>query len=76
MLVLTRKVGEKIHIGEGVVVTVVRVVGDKVRIGIDAPRDVRVHRQEVALRLARAAAEPLAGDISACPPGAPAGRLD
>ena len=56
MLVLTRRVGERIHIGDDVVVTVVRIQGDKVRLGIDAPPQVVVHRQEVYER-ARAAAQ-------------------
>ncbi len=51
MLVLTRKVGERIHIGDGIVVTVVRIQNDKVRIGVDAPTNVPVHREEVFRRL-------------------------
>ena len=51
MLVLTRKVGERIHIGEGIVITVVRIQNDKVRIGVDAPIEVAVHREEVFRRL-------------------------
>ncbi len=47
MLVLSRKKNESIIINDNVVVTVVEVRGDKVRIGIEAPRDVTVHRQEV-----------------------------
>lgn len=47
MLVLSRKKNESIVINDNVVVTVVDVRGDKVRIGIEAPRDVTVHRQEV-----------------------------
>jgi len=47
MLVLSRLPDEKIHIGENIVLTVVEVRGDRVRIGIDAPRDVAVHRQEI-----------------------------
>ncbi len=47
MLVLSRKKNESIVINDNVVVTVVEVRGDKVRIGIEAPRDVTVHRQEV-----------------------------
>ncbi len=54
MLVLTRKIGEKIHIGDHVVVTVVRIQNDKVRIGIDAPPEVVVHREEVHERALRA----------------------
>jgi carbon storage regulator len=47
MLVLSRKVGESVVIGAGIVVTVVRVEGEVVRIGIAAPKDVPVHRQEI-----------------------------
>ena len=47
MLVLTRKVGETIVIGTTVRLTVVRIVGDKVRLGIAAPGDVPVDRQEI-----------------------------
>jgi carbon storage regulator len=54
MLVLTRKVGERIQVGDSIVVTVVRVQNDKVRIGIDAPADVAIVREEVLARLDRA----------------------
>ena len=47
MLVLTRRVGESLVIGDDVVVTVLEVRSDGVRLGIDAPRHVRVHRAEV-----------------------------
>lgn len=47
MLVLSRRVGESINIGDDIVVTVLEVRGDVVRVGIDAPRHVRVHREEV-----------------------------
>ncbi len=47
MLVLTRRLGESIRIGNDIVVTVVDVRGDQIRIGIDAPREVAVNRQEV-----------------------------
>ena len=47
MLVLSRKKDESIIINDHIRVTVVEVRGDKVRIGIDAPKDVTVHRQEV-----------------------------
>jgi carbon storage regulator len=50
MLVLTRKVGESILIGGNIRVTVTEVAGHKVRIGIDAPPDVIVDRQEVHAR--------------------------
>ena len=47
MLVLSRQSDETIVIGDSIRVTIVEVRGDKVRIGIDAPRDVTVHRQEI-----------------------------
>lgn len=47
MLVLSRKPGEAITINENIVVTIVEIRGDKVRLGIEAPKDVKVHRQEV-----------------------------
>lgn len=52
MLVLTRKSGESIMIGNDVVVTVIEVRGDQVRIGIDAPRSVPVHREEIFRQVA------------------------
>lgn len=48
MLVLSRKVGEKILIGEKVVITVVRITQGTVRIGVEAPRDMAVIRKEVS----------------------------
>lgn len=50
MLVLSRREGEKIRIGDSIVITVVRTIGDKVRIGIDAPSDVLVLRDELEPR--------------------------
>ena len=47
MLVLSRKKDEKIMIGEDVTLMVIEIRGDKVRLGIDAPKDVSVHREEV-----------------------------
>jgi len=47
MLVLSRKINESIVINENIVITVVEVRGDKVRLGVVAPKDVAVHRQEV-----------------------------
>lgn len=47
MLVLSRKKDEKIIIGDNITVMVIEIRGDKVRLGIDAPREVTVHRQEV-----------------------------
>jgi carbon storage regulator len=51
MLVLTRKLGESIRIGPGIVVTVLGVNGLQVRLGIEAPKDVTVHREEVYERI-------------------------
>ncbi|GAB3869170.1 hypothetical protein GCM10028801_45940 [Nocardioides maradonensis] len=57
MLVLSRRVGESVVIGDEVTVTVLEVRGDVVRIGIDAPRSVTVHRAELLAELADANAE-------------------
>ncbi len=54
MLVLTRRVNESIMIGHEIVVTVLEVRGDQVRLGIEAPRSVDVHREEVFAALHRA----------------------
>jgi carbon storage regulator len=58
VLVLTRRAGESIMIGSDVVVRVIEVRGDVVRVGVDAPREVQVHREEVfnAVRAANLAA--------------------
>lgn len=53
MLVLSRKVGEKIYIGETIVVTVVEVDRGKVRVGIEAPREIPVMRPELLGRAAK-----------------------
>jgi len=47
MLVLSRKKNEQIMVGDTIVITVVSFQGDKIRIGIDAPKDIEVHRKEV-----------------------------
>ena len=51
MLILTRRVGEAIMIGNDVTVTVLGVKGNQVRVGVNAPRDVAVHREEIFERI-------------------------
>ncbi|MFS2032249.1 carbon storage regulator CsrA, partial [Curtobacterium sp. CT11-45] len=57
MLVLTRKVGERILVGDDIVITVLDSRGDGVRIGIDAPRGVKIQREEVVRAVTEANAE-------------------
>ncbi len=47
MLVLTRRIGEKVNIGDGIQVMVLGISRDQVRIGINAPKEVPVHREEI-----------------------------
>lgn len=54
MLILTRRVGENIVVGDDIVISVMEVRGDAVRIGIQAPRTVTVHREEVYRELQQA----------------------
>jgi carbon storage regulator len=61
VLVLTRKSNQSIMIGDEIEVSVLSVMGDKVRIGIQAPRSVPVFRREVYLEIQREQAEELAG---------------
>lgn len=62
MLVLTRKASERIRIGNNVVLTVVRIEGNKVRIGIDAPENVPITRDE----LPHDRSEPVSKDLVVC----------
>ena len=47
MLILSRKIGQSLVIGEKIVVRILEVSGDNVKIGVEAPRDIPVHRQEI-----------------------------
>jgi carbon storage regulator len=51
VLILTRRTGESIQVGESVTVTVLGVKGNQVRVGITAPRDIAVHREEIFERI-------------------------
>ena len=64
MLILTRRVGETLMIGDSVTVTVLGVKGNQVRVGITAPKDVAVHREEIFQRIGK---DPATG-------GSPAGE--
>jgi len=51
MLVLTRKPGESVTIGDNIKITIIEIKGRQVRLGIDAPRDMTIHREEVYSRI-------------------------
>ena len=51
MLILTRRIGETLIIGDDVNITVLSVKGNQVRLGVNAPKDVSVHREEIYLRI-------------------------
>jgi len=57
MLILTRRVGETLVIGDQVTITVLGVKGNQVRVGINAPKDVAVHREEIYQRIQRDSGE-------------------
>jgi carbon storage regulator len=61
MLILTRRVGESLIIGDDVVVNVLGVKGNQVRIGVDAPKEVSVHREEIYDRIQAGKDQPKVG---------------
>lgn len=65
MLVLSRKVGESIVIGDEITVSILEIRGDLIRVGINAPRSVKVHRQEVFEAIEAANREAVVGSLDA-----------
>lgn len=65
MLVLTRKVGEQVLIGEDIVVTILESKGDSIKVGIDAPKGVKIHRAEVLAAVIEENQKAVAADDSA-----------
>jgi carbon storage regulator len=54
MLILTRKLGERINIGDDIVITLVEIKGTQVKLGIDAPKSIAIHRHEIYERIREA----------------------
>ena len=67
MLILTRKLGERITIGDNIVITLLEIAGSQVRLGIEAPKGISIHRQEIYERIRQQnlrASEVTASDLS------------
>ncbi len=75
MLIITRRPGEKVMLGDDVVVEIMEIVGNQVRIGVQAPQSVRVYREEIwlAVKEENRAAAHWAPQSLPAPPGAAAG---
>jgi carbon storage regulator len=75
MLILTRRVGETVMIGDDVTITVLGVKGNQVRVGINAPKNVAVHREEIYERIKREQqSDPTGSDSADAPPDQSAKR--
>ena len=67
MLILTRKLGERITIGDNIVITLLEIAGSQVKLGIEAPKGISIHRQEIYERIRQQnlrASEVTASDLS------------
>ncbi|OOF54099.1 carbon storage regulator [Rodentibacter genomosp. 2] len=64
MLILTRKVGESVLIGDDISITVLSVRGNQVKLGVQAPKEVSVHREEIYQQIKKKQDEPSADDLS------------
>jgi len=63
MLILTRRIGETLNIGDEVQVTVLGVKGNQVRLGVNAPKEVPVHREEIYQRIKKEKEAGLSGEL-------------